>query len=164
MTGGAAGGIPGGEPGAEAFISASRVRAALARRDFEFVRLDELFAASRFYAEMMLRVGVGLFYDLGYGAIDGAFNSAPYSNVLTEDVHPPLLALREVLDGGPEEPSFESVTLAGPTCDSADVVAHDYPMPPLSVGDIVGSPMMGAYTSVTSSRFNGIAATPIVLA
>ena len=46
----------------------------------------------------------------------------------------------------------------------ADVVAHDYPMPPLSVGDIVVSPMMGAYTSVTSSRFNGIAATPIVLA
>jgi ornithine decarboxylase len=37
-------------------------------------------------------------------------------------------------------------------------------MPPLSVGDIVVSPMMGAYTSVTSSRFNGIAATPIVLA
>jgi len=93
---------------------------------------------------------------------DGVYGS--YSNVLTEDVHPPILALREVLDGGPDEHSFESVTLAGPTCDSADVVAHDYPMPPLSVGDIVVSPMMGAYTSVTSSRFNGIAATPIVLA
>jgi len=93
---------------------------------------------------------------------DGVYGS--YSNVLTEDVHPPILALREVLDGGLDEHSFESVTLAGPTCDSADVVAHDYPMPPLSVGDIVVSPMMGAYTSVTSSRFNGIAATPIVLA
>ena len=93
---------------------------------------------------------------------DGVYGS--YSNVLTEDVHPPILALREVHDGGPDENGFESVTLAGPTCDSADVVAHDYPMPPLSVGDIVVSPMMGAYTSVTSSRFNGIAATPIVLA
>ena len=93
---------------------------------------------------------------------DGVYGS--YSNVLTEDVHPPILALREVLDGGPDENGFECVTLAGPTCDSADVVAHDYPMPPLSVGDIVVSPMMGAYTSVTSSRFNGIAATPIVLA
>ncbi len=92
---------------------------------------------------------------------DGVYGS--YSNVLTEDVHPPILALREMLDGGPDEHSFESVTLAGPTCDSADVVAHDYPMPPLSVGDIVVSPMMGAYTSVTSSRFNGIAATPIVV-
>jgi ornithine decarboxylase len=37
-------------------------------------------------------------------------------------------------------------------------------MPPVSVGDILVSPMMGAYTSVTLSRFNGIAPTPIVLA
>jgi len=54
------------------------------------------------------------------------------------------------------------VTLAGPTCDSADVIACDYPMPSLNVGDVVVSPMMGAYTSVTSSRFNGIPATPII--
>lgn len=92
---------------------------------------------------------------------DGLYGS--YSNVLTEDVHPPILALREVLDGLPAEHAMDSVTLAGPTCDSADVIARDYPMPPLSVGDIVVSPMMGAYTSVTSSRFNGIEATPIVL-
>lgn len=93
---------------------------------------------------------------------DGLYGS--YSNVLTEDVHPPILALREVLDGAPGESAVESVTLAGPTCDSADVIARDYPMPALSVGDLVVSPMMGAYTSVTSSRFNGIDATPIVLA
>src|SRR3954449_6314223 len=47
--------------------------------------------------------------------------------------------------------------------DSADVIARDYPMPPLEVGDIVVSPMMGAYTAVTSSRFNGIPATRIVM-
>jgi ornithine decarboxylase len=57
---------------------------------------------------------------------------------------------------------YEPVTLAGPTCDSADVIARDYPMPALNVGDVVVSPLMGAYTSVTSSRFNGIPATPIV--
>jgi ornithine decarboxylase len=89
---------------------------------------------------------------------DGIYGS--YSNVMTEDVHPPILALRELTDGAGE---FEPVTLAGPTCDSADVIARDYPMPALEVGDIVISPMMGAYTSVTSSRFNGIAATPIVM-
>ncbi|HEY6645817.1 MAG TPA: type III PLP-dependent enzyme [Mycobacterium sp.] len=89
---------------------------------------------------------------------DGIYGS--YSNVMTEDVHPPILALRELANGAGE---FEPVTLAGPTCDSADVIARDYPMPALEVGDIVISPMMGAYTSVTSSRFNGIAATPIVM-
>ncbi len=49
---------------------------------------------------------------------DGVYGS--YSNVLTEDVHPPILALREVLDNGPDEHSFESVTLAGPTCAAAE--------------------------------------------
>jgi ornithine decarboxylase len=36
-------------------------------------------------------------------------------------------------------------------------------MPELKIGDVVVSPMMGAYTAVTSSRFNGIAQTPIVV-
>jgi len=91
---------------------------------------------------------------------DGLYGS--YSNVMTENVHPPMLALRELAN--PDDSSYEPVTLAGPTCDSADVIARDYPMPSLDVGDIVVSPMMGAYTTVTSSRFNGIAATPIVMA
>jgi ornithine decarboxylase len=88
---------------------------------------------------------------------DGIYGS--YSNVMTEDVHPPILALNEVVDGVSR---YEAVTLAGPTCDSADVIARDYPMPTLNVGDVVVSPMMGAYTSVTASRFNGIPATPII--
>lgn len=88
---------------------------------------------------------------------DGIYGS--YSNVMTEDVHPPILALREIIGGVAGD---EPVTLAGPTCDSADVVARDYPMPALNVGDVVVSPMMGAYTAVTSSQFNGIPATTIV--
>ncbi|BCI53271.1 ornithine decarboxylase [Mycolicibacterium litorale] len=93
---------------------------------------------------------------------DGLYGS--YSNILTEDVHPPILAMRE-LSGSPSAAwgAMEPVTLAGPTCDSIDVVAHDYPMPPLTVGDVLVSPLMGAYTTVTSSRFNGIAQTPIVV-
>jgi ornithine decarboxylase len=89
---------------------------------------------------------------------DGVYGS--YSNVMTEDVHPPILAMRELIG---DDGACEPVTLAGPTCDSADVIARDYPMPALDVGDVVVSPMMGAYTAVTSSRFNGIPATPIVM-
>ena len=33
--------------------------------------------------EMMLRVGIGLFYDVGYGTTAAAFSGAPYSNVRT---------------------------------------------------------------------------------
>ena len=89
---------------------------------------------------------------------DGVYGS--YSNVMTEDVHPPILGLRELFD---DDVTYEPVTLAGPTCDSADVIARDYPMPALDIGDVVVSPVMGAYTAVTSSRFNGIPATPIVM-
>ncbi|PRC61447.1 diaminopimelate decarboxylase, partial [Mycobacterium sp. ITM-2017-0098] len=55
------------------------------------------------------------------------------------------------------------VTLAGPTCDSADVIARGYPMPTVGIGDVLISPVMGAYTSVTASKFNGISPTPIVM-
>ena len=90
---------------------------------------------------------------------DGLYGS--YSNVMTEDVHAPILALTELT--GQSEPTLQPVTLAGPTCDSADVIARDYPMPGLTVGDVLVSPLMGAYTAVTASRFNGIEATPIVM-
>ncbi len=90
---------------------------------------------------------------------DGLYGS--YSNVMTEDVHPPIVALAE-LEGRPAA-ALEPVTLAGPTCDSIDVIARDYPMPALRAGDVVVSPTMGAYTAVTASRFNSIAETPIVL-
>ena len=43
--------------------------------------------------EMTLRAGVGLFYDMGYGVVAGAFNGAPYSNVNTmSEVKFPLTA------------------------------------------------------------------------
>ena len=44
--------------------------------------------------------------------------------------------------------------LAGPTCDSIDVIAERVTMPPLSIGDLVVGHQMGAYTSVTSTQFN----------
>ncbi|BBX68526.1 type III PLP-dependent enzyme [Mycolicibacterium psychrotolerans] len=89
---------------------------------------------------------------------DGLYGS--YSNVMTEDVHPPILALEELRR---TDAALDAVTLAGPTCDSADVIARNYPMPALGIGDLVVSPMMGAYTTVTASRFNGIEPTPIVM-
>ena len=74
---------------------------------------------------------------------DGVYGS--YSNVMTEDVHPPILALRELtrrrrrrLRAGRRSPGRH---VTAPTS-----IARDYPMPPLNVGDVVVSPMMGAYT------------------
>jgi ornithine decarboxylase len=90
---------------------------------------------------------------------DGLYGS--YSNVLTEDVHPPVFAVRdlETRDAGPRM----IATVAGPTCDSSDVIVRGLDLPELAPGDLLVSPVMGAYTSVTSSRFNGRPPTPIAV-
>ena len=98
-----------------------------------------------------------------------------YSNIPAEDVHALVFAGSE-LDAQPpvdetgdratrrlRDHRREPVTLAGPTCDSVDVVARRLPLPPLAAGDLLLSPMMGAYTAATATGFNGIAPTPVVV-
>lgn len=87
---------------------------------------------------------------------DGLYGS--YSNVLTEHVQPLVIAEREARGIRPSS----RATLAGPTCDSSDVICRAAPMPELEIGDLVLSPTMGAYTAVTASRFNGRPLTRIV--
>jgi ornithine decarboxylase len=48
---------------------------------------------------------------------------------------------------------FPSV-LAGPTCDSIDVIEESIDLPALEVGDLVVGRMMGAYTWASASEFN----------
>ena len=99
-------------------------------------------------------VGVGDRADRPWYYLDDGVHGS-YSNVLQEKVVPQLLTCAT----GPRKAS----TLAGPTCDGLDVITSDATLPSLTVGDVVVSPMMGAYTSVTSNGFNGIRPTPIVV-
>lgn len=46
--------------------------------------------------------------------------------------------------------------VAGPTCDSHDVVSTDQELPELEVGELLLVPTMGAYTSASASAFNGL--------
>jgi ornithine decarboxylase len=52
--------------------------------------------------------------------------------------------------------------LAGPTCDSIDLVAEDVLLPELQIGDLVVGHMMGAYTAATATEFNSLPKTRIV--
>jgi ornithine decarboxylase len=45
--------------------------------------------------------------------------------------------------------------VAGPTCDSIDVISYDQLVPKLKIGDLLLVPAMGAYTSVSATYFNG---------
>ena len=53
--------------------------------------------------------------------------------------------------------------LAGPTCDSIDIVAEDILLPELNEGDLVIGHMMGAYTAATATRFNSLSAARIIV-
>ena len=53
--------------------------------------------------------------------------------------------------------------LAGPTCDSIDLVAEDVLLPELQIGDLMVGHMMGAYTAATATEFNSLPKTRIVV-
>jgi ornithine decarboxylase len=76
---------------------------------------------------------------------DGLYGS--YSGQLFDHAHYPIEAL---VPPGPLHPSV----LAGPTCDSIDVIAERIELPKLQVGDLVLGRTMGAYTWATATDFN----------
>jgi ornithine decarboxylase len=75
---------------------------------------------------------------------DGVYGS--YSGQLYDHGHYPIRALRE----GP----LHASVLAGPTCDSIDVIAEDIRLPKLKEGDLLVGSAMGAYTWAHASEFN----------
>src|SRR4029434_3612202 len=84
---------------------------------------------------------------------DGLYGS--FSGQLYDHARYPLDTLAHL---GPRHPSV----LAGPTCDSIDVVREDIPLPELQIGDLVVGRMMGAYTAASATDFNFIPRARIV--
>ena len=76
---------------------------------------------------------------------DGLYGS--YSGQLYDHAHYPVESLRQA------EPRLPSV-LAGPTCDSIDVIAENLMLPELKAGDLIVGRAMGAYTWASASNFN----------
>jgi ornithine decarboxylase len=76
---------------------------------------------------------------------DGLYGS--YSGQLYDHARYPVEPLKE---GKERLPSV----LAGPTCDSIDVIAENLMLPELKVGDLIVGRAMGAYTWASASEFN----------
>jgi ornithine decarboxylase len=76
---------------------------------------------------------------------DGLYGS--YSGQLYDHARYPVESLRQ---GEPKLPSV----LAGPTCDSIDVIAENLLLPRLKAGDLIVGRSMGAYTWASASEFN----------
>jgi len=76
---------------------------------------------------------------------DGLYGS--YSGQVYDHMSYPLEAL---VPAGPTYPSV----LAGPTCDSIDVISDKLELPKLDLGDLIVGREMGAYTSASATDFN----------
>ena len=76
---------------------------------------------------------------------DGLYGS--YSGQLFDHARYPVEAL---VPDGERLPSV----LAGPTCDSIDVIAENLMLPELESGDLIVGRAMGAYTWASASEFN----------
>ena len=79
---------------------------------------------------------------------DGVYGS--FSGQVYDHTEFPLLAENA------EERNPQPCVVAGPTCDSSDVVTRDQRLPELEVGELLLVPTMGAYTSASASNFNGL--------
>ncbi len=62
----------------------------------------------------------------------------------------------------PMRPAQGTAWLAGPFCESGDILIHDLPMADLQPGELVAVPMSGAYQLSMGSNYNG-ARKPAVL-
>jgi ornithine decarboxylase len=76
---------------------------------------------------------------------DGVYGS--YSGQMYDHAKYPIEALAAL---GETYPSV----LAGPTCDSIDVISENLDLPTLDVGDLIVGRAMGAYTWASASEFN----------
>ncbi len=76
---------------------------------------------------------------------DGIYGS--FSGLMFDSGNYPLITLRQDTERYPS-------VLAGPTCDSIDVVSENIMLPKLENGDLIIGRMMGAYTSATATDFN----------
>jgi ornithine decarboxylase len=76
---------------------------------------------------------------------DGLYGS--YSGQLFDHAHYPIESLK--VDG-----ELKPSVLAGPTCDSIDVIAENILLPKLKAGDLIVGRAMGAYTWASASEFN----------
>jgi len=80
-----------------------------------------------------------------YYVDDGLYGS--FSGKVFDHCDYPLLSERQG--------AREQCIVAGPTCDSFDIIYQNSALPRLEIGDMLVVPAMGAYTSCSATNFNG---------
>ena len=92
-----------------------------------------------------------------YVIIDAAMNDLIRPTLY--DAYHRIIPVSAPPDGAPVTPA----DVAGPVCESGDVLAKDRPLAPLAEGDLLAVMSAGAYGAVMSSEYNSRPLTPEVL-
>jgi diaminopimelate decarboxylase len=112
--------------------------------------------------ELVARAGVALYRvgalkeaaDVHYAFIDGGLADNPRPALY--DAHYTALL------GNRDAPPATTYTLAGPFCESGDILIHETPLPMLQPGDLLAVPASGAYQLSMANNYNA-APRPAVL-
>ena len=82
-----------------------------------------------------------------YYLSDGVYKS--FSNTIFDYAKPIFIPFNER-----NEKTYRSI-LYGESCDSLDIITHECQLPSLAIGESIVVPNMGAYTTASSTEFNG---------
>ncbi|HYN89704.1 MAG TPA: diaminopimelate decarboxylase [Ardenticatenaceae bacterium] len=106
--------------------------------------------------ELVARAGVAL-YRVGMVKRAGTVNYAFVDGGLGDNPRPTLYEARyTAVLANREAPPSSIYTLAGPYCESGDVLIRELYLPELYPGDLLAVPVSGAYQLSMASTYNGI--------
>jgi diaminopimelate decarboxylase len=113
---------------------------------------------------LVAQAGVALYRVGGRKVIPDVRTFVNIDGGLADNPRPALYRARytALLANRAAEPETETVTIAGPFCESGDILIESVDLPPAAAGDILAVPVAGAYQLSMSSNYNA-ARRPAVL-
>jgi diaminopimelate decarboxylase len=83
---------------------------------------------------------------------------------MSDNLRPMLYgaAYEAVIAGRPLAPGTERCNLAGKHCEAGDVIVRDVSLPDPAVGDVIATPVTGAYGYSLANNYNGVPRAPVI--
>ncbi len=105
---------------------------------------------------LVARAGIAL-YRVGTTKVTAGRRWLLLDGGLADNIRPALYGARysALPVWQPRRPSAGPAWLAGPYCESGDILIQSLPMPDMQPGELVAVPMSGAYNLSMSSNYNG---------
>jgi len=110
--------------------------------------------------------GITLYTVLGIKEIPGVRTYVAVDGGMTDNPRPQLYGAEYpvILANDTARPAAKRAAIAGPCCESGDVLTLDTPVPELEIGEVLAVPRTGAYNYSMFSTYNGALRPAVVFA